>query len=324
MFDEKRLKELGRAVKKSGARRVLLQAPEGLKTRVLDIAAMLEKEGKKGKQGKRGIEVIVTCDPCYGGCDLADMEAKTLGCDLLVHIGHTELKLNRKTLVPVIYEEYALNFNPVPLLKRHLKLLRPCKNIWLVTTAQFVSSIGKAKKFLQAHDKKVFVGQPSVAKHPGQVLGCDYSAAEPFDRLVDCFLYLGTGRFHPIGLATKVKKPVLVLDFELSTLENMHRERDMLLRIRAAHVEKAKDLKNFGILVSTKPGQQNIGTAEKARQRLEKKGKNAWILAMNEITPSKLLGMKLECLVNCTCPRLTEDFRQFRMPILNPEDVAKL
>jgi len=318
MPDEKRLDGLAREVKKTGASRILLQVPEGLKTRALGIADMLEKESK----GRA--EVLISCDPCYGSCDLMDAEAKALGCDLLVHIGHTGLKLRRKTHVPVVYEEYRLDYDPVPLLVRHLDLLRPCKKICLVTTAQYISSIAHAKKFLESNGKKIYVGQPSIAKHPGQVLGCDYSAAEPLDRLVDCFLYIGTGRFHPIGLATRVKKPVLVLDFELGTLENMHRERDMLLRIRFAQVEKAKNLKNFGILVTTKPGQEMPGTAEKARQKLRKKGKNAWLLVMNEILPSKILGLKLECLVNCACPRLTEDFRQFKMPILNPEEVDRL
>jgi len=319
MLEEKELGELVSNVKKTGARRVLLQEPEGLKTRVLDIADKIEKEGKD-----KGIKVFVSCDPCYGGCDLIDREAKSLGCDLLVHIGHSEFNLRRKTQVPVIYEEYLLDFNPIPLLKKHLKLLRPSNSICLVTTAQYISSIEPARKFLQANGKKVFIGQPSTAKHPGQVLGCDYSAAKPFDRLVDCFLFMGTGRFHPIGLATKVKKPVLVLDFELGTMENMHRERDMLERIRFAQVEKAKDLQRFGILVSNKPGQENLGTAEKAKQKLIKKGKSAWVLVMNEIRPENIMGMRLECLVNCACPRITEDFRQFKMPILNHEDVDRL
>lgn len=318
MIDEKRLKSLSRRISQTGARRILLQAPEGLKTNVLAIADLIEKDGS------RGTEVMVACDPCYGGCDIADQEAKSLGCDLLVHVGHTELRLKRKTKVPVIYEEYTIDYNPVPLLKKHIKLLRPSRKICLVTTAQYISSLKKARKFLESSGKRVFIGEPSVAKYPGQVLGCDYSAAEPFDRIVDSFLFLGTGRFHPIGLAARVNKPVLVLDFELGTLENMHRERDMLLRIRFAHTEKAKDLNRFGILVSAKPGQEHVATAEKVRNKLKAKGKQAWILAMNEIMPSKMMGMRLECLVNCACPRLTEDFRQFRMPMLNPEDVDEL
>jgi len=319
MLDKKALSGLVARIRKTKAKKILLQAPEGLKTMVLDIAAMIEKQGKN-----QGIEVLVSCDPCFGACDLRDQEAKALGAGLLVHIGHTELKLPRKPLVPVIYEEYRLDVDPIPLLKRHLKLLRPSKKLCLVTTAQYISSLKPARKFLEANGKKVYIGQPSVAKHPGQVMGCDYSAAEPFDRLVDCFLFIGTGRFHPIGLATKVKKPVLALDFELGTMENMHRERDILLRIRLTQTERAKDFRNFGVLVSTKPGQANLGTAERVKKKLESKKKRAWILVMDEITPSKIMGMKLECLINCACPRITEDFRQFEMPILNPEDVDRI
>ncbi len=317
MLERKTVKGLLGKVKEAGAKKIFLQAPEGLKPSVLDIAKKLEEGGK-------GVEVLVSCDPCFGACDLRDREAKSLGCDMLVHVGHTELKLRRKPFVPVIYEEYELDFDPVPLLRQHLHFLKPCKKICLVTITQYLSSLEPAKKFLEANGKKVFLGQPNVAKYPGQVLGCDYSAAEPFDRLVDCFLYLGTGRFHPIGLATRVSKPVLVLDYELGTLENMHRERGILLRIRAAQIEKAKESQNFGILVSTKPGQEGLGTAEKVKRKLEKLGKSAWILVMDEITPGKLMGMKLDILVNCACPRLTDDFRQFKKPILNPEDVGKL
>jgi len=318
MMDDKAIAGLASRIKKAGARKVLLQVPEGLKPSALEMARKIERSLG------RGAEVMISCEPCYGACDIRDFEARALGCKLLVHVGHTELKLPRKTLVPVIYEEYRLHFDPVPLLAQALHMLKPCKSICLVTTAQYVSSLEPAKKFLEANGKKIHIGQPIKAGYPGQVLGCDYSAAEPFDRLVDCFLYLGTGRFHPIGLATRVSKPVLVLDYELDTLENMHHERDMLLRIGMMQVEKAKEAKNFGVLVSAKPGQENLGTAEKAKKRLEAKGKNAFILVMDGIAPEKLMGMKLEALVNCTCPRLSEDFRQYKMPILNPEDVDKM
>jgi 2-(3-amino-3-carboxypropyl)histidine synthase len=316
MMNNKSLARLTENIRKRNPRMVFLQAPEGLKTKVQGIADMIEKSCK--------CSVLISNDPCYGACDLQDGKAKLLGCDLLVHMGHTPMKLKRNTVVPVLFEEYMIEIDPVPFLKRHLKLLRPCKKCCLVTTAQYISGIEPARKFLEANGKKVYVGQPSVAKYPGQVLGCDYSAAEPFDRLVDCFIYLGTGRFHPIGLAMKVNKPVLVVDYELNTLENMHRERDMLKRIRMVQIEKAKESKNFGILVSAKPGQENIGIAKKVQKKLRKKGKNAWILVMDEIVPEKLLGMKLDVLVNCACPRLTEDFRQFKKPILDPEEVNQI
>jgi len=89
-------------------------------------------------------------------------------------------------------------------------------------------------------------------------------------------------------------------------------------------LEKAKEARNFGILVSTKPGQGSLALAEKAKKDLEKKGKSAWILVAGEFTPEKILCLKLECLVDCACPRLAEDVSLFRKPIIRPEDIGKL
>jgi diphthamide biosynthesis enzyme Dph1/Dph2-like protein len=68
----------------------------------------------------------------------------------------------------------------------------------------------------------------------------------------------------------------------------------------------------------------NIRTAETVRTILKKKGKHAWIVVMNELEPRKLMGMKFDCLVNCACPRLTNDSAMFRKPIINPDDVDRL
>ena len=64
--------------------------------------------------------------------------------------------------------------------------------------------------------------------------------------------------------------------------------------------------------------------AEDIKKKLESKGKKAWILAMDQVTPEKIMGMKFDVLVNCACPRMNEDTKLFKKPILNPEDVDKL
>ena len=77
--------------------------------------------------------------------------------------------------------------------------------ISLVTTAQFLSSLDHAKKFLQNHGKKIFIGSSKRGK-PGQVLGCDFSAAKALEGVVDCFIFMGSGTFHPLGLSMEVDK----------------------------------------------------------------------------------------------------------------------
>ncbi|MCX6814339.1 MAG: diphthamide biosynthesis enzyme Dph2 [Candidatus Aenigmarchaeota archaeon] len=304
--------KLSQEIKKRKAKSVLLQLPEGLKMQALEIARTLEKSGA---------EILLSIETCYGACDILDREAKSLGCDLIIHVGHSEMI---KTQVPVIYEEYRMDYDPVPLLEKNLRSLENYGKICLLTTLQFISSLEPAKKFLESKGKKVLIGKPKVAKYPGQILGCDYSTAKACEKEADCFLFLGSGKFHPLGVAINVENPVLFLDFETGKLENLEKEKFRLMKIRAAQLEKAKEAKNFGILVSTKPGQGSLALAEKAKKELESKGKNAWILVAGEFTPEKILGLKLECLVDCACPRLAEDISLFKKPIIRPEYIDSL
>jgi len=309
MIDVKRLEQ---NISKLSARRVFLQAPEGLKTQIQDICRKLEENG---------IEVFASVEPCYGACDIRDHEAKMLGCDLLVHIGHTDFGL--KTELPTIYEEYRIDAEILPVLKENLKLLNG-KKIGIAATLQYISSLNAARDFLRSRGKTVFLGKPVTAEYPGQVLGCDYSSPKSIESRVDSFLFIGSGRFHALEFTMRTQKPVFFLDVEKRTLNEISGERERLQRIRFAQFEKAKECRRFVVFVSTKPGQMFPGKALKAKQQLEKNGKEACIIAASELSPEKLLGMKIDCIVNCACPRLRDDFRQFKMPIINSEDVEKL
>ncbi len=76
------LEKIVSEIKKSKAKRVGLQFPEGLKQHALKIAQEVEK--------KTGALAIIFVDPTYGACDTKDEQCKKLGIDLLIHFGHTE------------------------------------------------------------------------------------------------------------------------------------------------------------------------------------------------------------------------------------------
>lgn len=308
MISENSLNEL----KARGCRKVLLQIPEGLKTKAQEMSDILS--------GK-GIEAVISVEPCFGACDLRDREAKALGCDAILHVGHSSLGV--KADVPVIYEEYRRDFDPVPLLEKNLGQL-PYKSVGLVTTIQHIGSLDKAKSFLVKKGKAVHIGQPESARHPGQILGCDHSAALSVEKDVDCFLYIGSGLFHPLGLAEKTEKPVLFLDIESGELRDLSEERLKRQKIRAANLAKASMSVNFGILISTKGGQMRMKEAEQTKKALEAKEKRAWMLAADQFTPEKLMGLSIDCLVNCACPRITEDVSLFRKPMITPEEATRL
>lgn len=300
-------------LKKLRARRVFIQVPEGLKTWVLDFAREIEDAGLKA---------FISVEPCFGACDLRDREARSLGCDVLLHIGHSDYGV--KACLPVIYEEYRIDIDPVPFLRDNLAGLSGFERIGLLTTVQYLSGLGKAAEFLKGKSKKIFLGSPKIARYPGQILGCDYSAAVVVEPSVDCFLFIGTGGFHPLGLAMETEKPVLFLDIENGELVDLAQERFRLLKIRYARIAKAGQARNFGIMVSTKPGQSHPRLAEQAKEKLESLGRRAWILVADQITPGQLLGLKIEALVNTACPRIREDAKQFRKPIISVEDIDML
>ncbi|MCK4715123.1 MAG: diphthamide synthesis protein, partial [Candidatus Aenigmarchaeota archaeon] len=104
-------------------------------------------------------------------------------------------------------------------------------------------------------------------------------------------------------------------------LIDLAQEKRNLQKIRYAQIAKASEARNFAILVSTKPGQAHPKLAEQAREKLEALGRRAWILAADQLTPSKLMGLRVEALVNTACPRLREDARLFKKPIISPGDI---
>src|SRR5512138_3044663 len=114
-FEEDRIKK---EITKLGAKRVLLQLPEGLKPEAPKIAKAIEKTGALP---------IISVDPCYGACDLALCEAEGLDVDLIVHFGHAEMVKNEK--IPTLYVEARDSVHveeailqAIPLLARYTKI----------------------------------------------------------------------------------------------------------------------------------------------------------------------------------------------------------
>src|SRR3989344_8175384 len=81
------------------------------------------------------------------------------------------------------------------------------KNIGIITTVQHVHKINELIEFLKKNNKNPIINK-NKQKYPGQILGCDVSNAELIKDKVDCFLYIGSGNFHPIEAALKTDKKV--------------------------------------------------------------------------------------------------------------------
>lgn len=303
-FEEERLKQ---EIVKLGAKRVLIQLPEGLKSEAPRLAKIVEKASALP---------IVSADPCYGACDLATSEAESLGADLIVHYGHAKLLKYEK--VPTTYIEARATISVAEAVEKALPLMENWRKIGLATTVQHVQTIDEAKELLVRAGKTVMVGDAGRLNYPGQVVGCDYSNAKSIAADVEGFLFIGGGHFHALGLALSTSKPTVVADPYEKRAYSIDEEAQKVQKQRWASIQEAQKAKTFAVLVGLKPGQKQLEEALTIREKLEKTGKDAYLFAVREVTPEAVMNFPtVDAYVNTACPRISLDEpSKFQKPIL--------
>jgi diphthamide biosynthesis enzyme Dph1/Dph2-like protein len=131
-----------------------------------------------------------------------------------------------------------------------------------------------------------------------QVLGCSKPI---FPKNTKAVLLISSGKFHAISLAIESKLPIYML------------EHDKLIKISEKDIESFKkkqkvsyvkflNADKIGILVSTKPGQQNLEKALDFKKRL--KEKKSYLFISNNIDTREFENFGLNSWVNTACPRL--------------------
>jgi 2-(3-amino-3-carboxypropyl)histidine synthase len=208
-----------------------------------------------------------------------------------------------------------LKKDPLPAVEKSLKLLAGFERIGLVTTSQHISQLSAVADFLQRKGKKPFIG--------GQILGCNRNNAKNIEKDVDCFLYIGSGKFHITRLAVGTEKPVFVANPYSDSAEKItEEEKKKYSKKRQGRILKAAEGSVFGIIVSTKTGQYKMKTALELKKKLTSLGKKAFIFAGSEINPGNLLPFKVDAWINTACPRIAED--EFSKPVINPDELELL
>ncbi|MEM3783429.1 MAG: diphthamide biosynthesis enzyme Dph2 [Candidatus Bathyarchaeia archaeon] len=303
-FEEERMKQ---EMTKIGAKRVLIQLPEGLKSEGPRLAKIVEKAGALP---------IISADPCYGACDLATAEAESLAADLIIHYGHAKLLKYEK--VPTVYIEARATLSVTEALEKALPLMEGWRKIGLATTVQHVQTLDEAKEILIRAGKIVMVGDSGRLNYSGQVIGCDYSNVKSIANDVEGFLFIGGGRFHALGLALSTSKPTVVADPYEKRAYSIDEETEKIQKQRWANIQEAQKAKTFAVLVGLKPGQKRLEEALSIREKLEKSGKDAYLLAVREVTPEKIMNFStVDAYVNTACPRISLDApSKFSKPML--------
>ncbi|QCS42791.1 diphthamide biosynthesis enzyme Dph2 [Natrinema versiforme] len=291
------------AIEERDATKVGLQFPEGLKRRGPAVADDLRTLADDD------VTFMLSGQPCYGACDLDTYLMKRT--DVFVHFGHSPMKDTDK----VIYVPLFSNVEVEPIMEESLETLEPpeeTEGVGLVTTAQHMNLYDEMKAFLEERGYEVQSRRGDERlTHEGQVLGCNYASADvPADQV----LYVGGGKFHPLGLAMEHPDKHVVIADPVNNVVTVA-DTDKFMKQRYGAIHRAMDAEKWGVIFCTKIGQ---GRWEMAQEILEDND-NAYLITMDEVTPDRLRNFDMDAFVNTGCPRITtDDGPQFHKPMLTP------
>ena len=192
---------------------------------------------------------------------------------------------------------------------KKIELDKMPKKIGIVSTAQFLGkTTEEIMAYLENNGKKTFIDKMKQA-NAGQLLGCDQGAAIKIQDKVDAYLYIGSGEFHPLGVGMKTDKEVFTFNPVTSQFGKLDRERiKKYLRQKEAAKAKFLNADRVGLMVSLKRGQFSYKQAVELKEKLERKGKEAFIFVCDTLDASEMMNFPfIEFWVNTACPRIADD-----------------
>ncbi len=281
-----------------------LQGPDGIKPQIVDFAGDLKEEG---------FETVIVGSSTFGGCGIADEKVERMGADALIHVGHTRF-LHPEGADMKDYDVYYLPYREdrdlMSVLEEHYDEIDEDETLGLVGVTQYMDRADKAREFLEEKGYEVVEGKTGLrTTEVGQVLGCDAGAAHNIAEKVDAFVFLGSGHFHPSQVSETGKKVYVVDPYEKHIWVEPANSLDDEMQAEYARVIKHKDKKKWGIVTSSKKGQNYMRAVQIAKEKLEKHGKEVHVFVEDRIFEADYKGFGIDIYVNCACPRMTKDWQ---------------
>lgn len=300
--------EIGRTtewITSKGYSRVAVQFPEGLKIRSSEVAEDL--------RSSTGSEIIVIGRPCYGACDYY-YNYKDIA-DALVHYGHAAMP-SLGTDPDILFIEARANVSITESFEASVDQL-PSK-VGILASIQYVGLIPEAVRIIERSGREAFVSDGDTRiKYPGQVLGCDCSTAENIVDLVDAFIFLGEGDFHPLTAAFGTDRILFVFNPITGEMRNIDSIKDRILRKRFAAITLASEAESFMVIICSKVGQNRSTEAEKIIKNIREAGKKAYPIILDEVNSETLAHYRVDAFVNTACPRIAiDESARFDKPVL--------
>ncbi|KAK9694105.1 Diphthamide biosynthesis protein 1 [Basidiobolus ranarum] len=262
-------------IKRANATKVALQFPEGIMLFACTIADILERFCD--------VETVVMGDVTYGACCVDDFTARALGCDYMVHYGHSCLVPVDVTTIKTMYVFVDIGIDTQHFIETVKYNFTPGSKLAVVGTIQFVTAIQGARGLLEA-DYTILVPQ-SKPLSPGEILGC----TSPKLLEQDAIIYLGDGRFHLESIMIHNPNiPAYKYDPYNKKFTRERYDHTQMHSIRQHAIQVAKKAKTFGLILGTLGRQGSPKIMVDIEEKLKVRGLNYVIVLLSEIFPSKL------------------------------------
>ncbi|KAG0181837.1 Diphthamide biosynthesis protein 1 [Apophysomyces sp. BC1021] len=292
-------------VRKAGAKKVALQLPEGL----LMFACLLSDILETFCQA----ETLIMGDVTYGACCIDDYTARALGCDFLVHYGHSCLVPVDVTPINTLYVFVDIGIDTQHFIDTVKKNFERGKKLVLVATIQFGTALQASREPLQ-EDYEVLIPQ-SKPLSPGEVLGCTSPRLPEFDAII---FHLESIMIHNPDIPAFQYDPY----GKTFTRERYDHLEMHSLRKHAIHV--GKTAKKYGLILGTLGRQGKPQIMDYLEKVIRDAGKDCVTVLLSEIFPGKLAQFSdVDAWIQIACPRLSIDWGYaFPKPLLTPYEAA--
>ena len=188
--------------------------------------------------------------------------------------------------------------------ERKIEALKLPESIAILYSVQYQDIALKIKEILSKKSKITEIIQ---------VLGC---SKPKFSNETKAVLLISSGQFHAVSLARSTRLPIYIL--EADRLRKISNEEISAFEKRKQGSQmKFLNSENVGILVSVKPGQENMKKALSLKDKL--KNKKSYLFLGNDLNSSEFENFNdIEAWINTACPRM-----DFDSSVINIEDLEK-
>jgi 2-(3-amino-3-carboxypropyl)histidine synthase len=347
-------------IQQSKATHVALQMPEGLLMYGCILSDLLVQFAHVGMeqqtQPRLPLRVTILGDVTYGACCVDDLGAQALGCDLLVHYGHSCLVPIGKTVLLCLYVFVEILIDVSHLVdcicatfpeEEDKGESRNQIQFEIMGVVQFRAAVAQAAQMLKK-DKGRLVHIPQAKPlSPGEVLGCtapviqssalSATAGEEKDDLTieHVMVFVADGRFHLE--AAMIANPTLRAfryDPYSKKMTQEWYDTPKMKSLRGAAIVKSQlsSTKTFGIVLGTLGRQGNPAIVGRIMQLLRKHNKRYIVVLLSEVFPHKLQQLQgnaterggVDAWVQVACPRLSVDWGHFfTKPLLNTYELEQ-